>query len=129
MAVLVGAAANTRAAKDPSGGDDSAPALGVAASLTLVQNVSQNLALPTDANGKLYPAYSIAADAVTWFNFCTTSGDAAVAAAANTYIVNGSGVAIYVATPQAQLNGQVGAFVSAITQVAAGAHINVTGIF
>jgi hypothetical protein len=129
MAVLAGALANTRAAKDPSGGDDSAPALGVAASLTLAQNVSQNLALPTDANTRLYPAYLITADANTWFNFCTTSGDAAVAAAANTYLVNGSGLPVLVATPQAQLNGQVGAFLAAITQVAAGSHINIVGVF
>jgi hypothetical protein len=126
MAVLVGAAANTRAAKDPSGGDDSAVAFGVAASITL-SAVSANIALPTDASGNLYPAYQITATETAWFNFCTTSGDAAVAGAANTFLVNGTGVAVLVATPQAQLTGKVGAFIAAI---AAGAgFMNVVGIF
>jgi hypothetical protein len=126
MAVLVGAAANTRAAKDPSGGDDSAVAFGVAASITL-SAASANIALPTDANGRLYPAYQISATEVAWFNFCTTGGDVAVAGAANTFLVNGSGVAVTVATPQAQLNGQVGAFIAAISTAAG--FMNVIGIF
>jgi invasion protein IalB len=126
MAVLVGANSGTRAAKDPSGGDDSAIAFGVSASITL-SAASANIALPTDANGKLYPAYQISATETAWFVFCTTGADAAVIGAANTYLVNGTGVAVLVATPQAQLNGQVGAFIAAIASGAG--FLNVVGIF
>ena len=126
MAIVVGANVNTRAAKDPSGGDNSAIAFGVGASITL-SAASANIALPTDTNGRLYPAYQITATEAAWFAFATTGGDSAVIGAANNYLVNGSGVPVVVATPQAQLNGQVGAFIAAISTAAG--FLNIVGIF
>jgi hypothetical protein len=126
MAVIAGALINSRSAKEPSGAAGTANALGVSASITL-SAVSANIALPVDANGRLYPAYQITATENAWFIFGTTSGDAAVVGAANNYLVNGSGLPVLVATPQAQVSGAVGAFIAAI---AAGAgFMNVVGIF
>jgi hypothetical protein len=129
MAILVGANANTRAAKDPSGGEDSAPAFGVSATINMVTgSTSVNIPLPVDANGRLYPAYQFTADANSWLAFCTTSGDAATIGGANNYLINGTGVATLAATPQAVLSGGLGAFVAGISATAA-SHICVTGIF
>lgn len=127
MAVLVGALSNSRAAHEPNDAALAAAALGVSVSMTLVAATSQTIALPVDANGKLYPAYQITADAITWFNFCSLVGDAAVVAAANTYLINGSGLPVLAATPNSMLTQGGGAFLAAISTP--GGHINITGIF
>jgi hypothetical protein len=126
MAVLAGAVSGTRAAKDPSDGFAAAPAFGVSATIG-VSAASANIALPVDANSNLYPAYLITADIGSWFCFGTSGSDAAVVGAANNYYINGQGNPVLVATPQAQLNKQVPAFIAAISTGAG--HVCVTGIF
>lgn len=129
MAVYAGANTGSRAAHEPNDAALAGAAFGVSASMTLVAATSQNMALPVDANSKLYPAYQIIADASCWFNFSSTSGDVAAVAGANNYLVNGSGLPVIVATPQVILNGGAGAgaFLAAISTP--GGHINVTGLF
>jgi hypothetical protein len=129
MSIIVGANINTRAAKDASDSGAAAPAFGVSATISLTTgSTSVNIPLPVDANGRVYPAYLITADATAWFAFGTTAGDAATIGGANNYLVNGVGVAAYVATPQPVLAGNIGAFIAAISATAA-SHVCVTGIF
>lgn len=127
MAVIAGANQGSRAAKDASDASLGAPAFGVSATITLSAS-SANIALPTDANGNLYPAYLLASSEPCWVAFTTTGTDAAVIGAANNYLINGPGApATLIATPQAQLNKQVGAFIAAISTAAG--QLCVTGLF
>lgn len=130
MAVVVGVNVNTPARKGPSGPDGlAAPALGVSATITLsAVPASANIALPVDANGRLYPAYQLTADEACWFCFATTSGDAAVAGAANNYLL-GQNNTYLIATPQPMTAGNEGAFIAAIANTATAGHLCVTGIF
>ena len=126
MTVLAGAPSGSRAAKDSSDGYAAAPAFGVSATIT-VSAASANIPLPTDANGNLYPAYLLTASLASWFCFCTSNSDASVVGAANNFYINGQGNPVYVATPQAQLNKQVGAFIASISTGAGS--VCVTGLF
>jgi hypothetical protein len=126
MTIVVGAPTTGLAAlRDASQSEIAYPRLG--ASVTIVTSSSSASAnLPTDANGKLYSAYLVTASANAWLNF-NTAGDAAVAGAANTYLVNGNGLGIVIPTPIGAVPGAT-AQASAIQDAAAG-KVCIIGIF
>ena len=83
---------------------------------------SANGAIPTDANGNQYTVLLITAvGGAAWFNFCTTSGDTAVKAAANTFAVSSSQSYVVSVPPNAK-------FIAAI-QDSAGGTLNIVGVF
>lgn len=84
--------------------------------------VSANAAIPTDSNGNRYSVLLITVIAsAAWFNFCTTSGDVAVAGAANTFGVSPSQSYVVAVPPGAK-------FIAAIEDSAAGT-LNVVGLY
>lgn len=128
MSIVVGANTGARAAKEPNDAYAAAIAFGISASLTLTTGgTSVNISLPVDANGNLYPAYQINADANSWFIFGTANSDAATVAGANNYLVNAAAPPLLVATPQSVLRTGSG-YIAAVSSTA-GAHVCVTGIF
>jgi hypothetical protein len=129
MAILAGCNINAPARKGGSGPDGlAAPQLGVSATITLTGASAVTIALPTDANGRLYPAYQVTADEAVWIAFCSTSGDAATIGGANNYLL-GQNNTYLIGTPQAILSVQQGAFISGIANAGTAGHICVTGIF
>lgn len=129
MAIVAGVNSGVAAVRDSNNPAVSYPRLGVAASITTATNAaSAAIQLPVDANGKLYSAYLVAANTLVWVNI-NTAGDAAVAGAANTYLINASGVEVVIATPFGLIPGAT-AQISAINDSqAAASKVNVIGIF
>lgn len=125
MAVVVGANRGVGAVRDANDADIAYPRFGVAATIT-ISAASVAIQLPVDANGNLYPAYLITANGLAWVNI-NTAGDAAVAGAANTYMINGSGVSVVIPTPVNMVAGAT-AQISGIMNSAGAGLINVIGI-
>lgn len=128
MAVVVGANVGVGAVRDANNADLAYPHLGVAASITTATNAaSASIQLPVDAAGRLYPAYSVSANVLVWVNI-NTAGDAAVAGAANTYLINANGIPQVIPTPANMVAGAT-AQISAINDSSASASkVNVVGI-
>jgi hypothetical protein len=128
MAIVVGVNVGVQAVRDSNDADIAYPKFGVAASITTATNAaSAAIQLPVDVNSRLYPAYVVSANALVWVNI-NTAGDAAVAGAANTYLINGSGVFVVIPTPAGLVAGAT-AQISAINDSqAAASKVNVIGI-
>jgi hypothetical protein len=127
MAIVVGANAGIGAVRDSNDSDIAYPRFGVAASITTATNAaSASIQLPVDANGRLYGAYQVSANALVWVNI-NTAGDAAVAGAANTYLINLNGTPQVIPTPLGMVAGAT-AQISAINDTAATSKVNVIGI-
>jgi hypothetical protein len=94
--------------------------LGSAGSIVIAA-ASVALALPTDTNGNLYTAYVLIATGPAWVNF-NTAGDAAVAGAANTYLVGSFSPIIVEAPPTATQ-------ISGIMDSAGAGKVNVVGLY
>lgn len=125
MAIVVGVNRGVGAVRDANDADVAYPRFGVAATIT-ISAASVAIQLPVDANGNLYPAYLITANGLAWVNI-NTAGDAAVAGAANTYMINGSGVSVVIPTPANMVAGAT-AQISGIMNSAGAGLINVIGI-
>jgi hypothetical protein len=103
-----------------NGGPLAALRLGASASLTSIA-ASAAATLPTDAAGNKYSSYLImAAGAAVWFNF-NTAGDAAVAGAANTFLLSPGAQLVVQAPPGATQ-------ISAIQDSATG-KLSIVGIY
>ncbi len=128
MAIVAGYNVGVGAVRDANDAYLAYPKFGVAASITTATNAaSASIQLPVDANGKLYPAYLVAANTLVWVNI-NTNGDAAVAGAANTYLINSNGVEVCIPTPANMVAGAT-AQISAINDSqAAASKVNVIGI-
>lgn len=128
MAVVAGSNVGVGAVRDANNADLAYPHLGVAASITTATNAaSASIQLPVDASGRLYPAYSVSANVLVWVNI-NTAGDAAVAGAANTYLINANGIPQVIPTPANMVAGAT-AQISAINDSSASASkVNVVGI-
>ncbi len=125
MAILAGANSGSRGAHGASDAGLVAPYYGVSVAVATT-TTPVNIALPTDANGNLYPAYYFIGAPAAFFCFCTTNTDV-LSGSSNTYIATNP-VVSPIATPQPMLNKQVGAFVSVATLTGAG-YINIIGTF
>lgn len=97
MAVQAGSNVGVGAVRDSNDAFVAYPRLGVAATITIAA-ASVSIQLPVDANGNLYPAYAVNANGLAWVNF-NTAGDAAVAGAANTYLLASTGTELIMPTP------------------------------
>lgn len=119
--------ANTgaRPSRDANQQTQGATQLGASTSIT-TGAASASAQLPVDANGKLYPAYLITATAAAWYNI-NTAGDAAVAGAANTYLITPGAAPFLLGTPPTLAPGAT-AQVSAIQDTAAG-KVCIIGVF
>lgn len=125
MAIATPANSGVACLRDAGQSDLAFPRFGVAASITVtVASVAINL--PVDQNGSLYKAYSVSATGNAWVNI-NTAGDAAVAAAANNYLVNGSGVSFVIPTPAGLVPGAT-AQISGIMDSGGAGKICVIGI-
>lgn len=129
MAIRAGINAGYASLRDPSQSDLAFPRFGVAASITTATNAaSASIQLPVDANGNLYTGYQVISNTLVWVNI-NTAADAAVAGAANTYLVNGNGLPVTIPTPIGMVAGAT-AQISAINDTqAAASKVNVIGIF
>jgi hypothetical protein len=121
MAIVAGTNSGVPSLRDASQSMGVAyPKYGVAASITTATNAaSASIQLPVDANSKLYSAYVVLSNTLVWVNI-NTAGDAAVAGAANTYLVNGNGLPVVIPTPNGMIAGAT-AQISAINDSQAGA--------
>lgn len=129
MAIVAGVKSGLAALLDPNLAELGAPYFGVSASITTATNAaSASIQLPVDANGQLYSAYIITANQLVWVNI-NTAGDAAVAGAANTYLINSQGIGVIIPVKKLNLVAGATAQISAINDSAATSRICVTGIF
>jgi hypothetical protein len=128
MAIVTGIASGVASLTDPNlAGELAFPYLGVAATITIAA-ASVSIQLPVDATGKLYSAYVVNSNGLAWVNI-NTAGDAAVAGAANTYLLNSAGVPVII--PVKKLTALVagaGAQISGIMDSGGAGKICVTGI-
>lgn len=125
MAVVAGANVGVGAVRDANDADLAYPRLGVAATITIT-TTSVAIQLPVDANGRLYPAYAVNSNGLAWVNI-NTAGDAAVAGAANTYLINSAGVQVVIPTPTNLVPGAT-AQISAIMDSGGAGKVCVIGI-
>jgi len=125
MAIVAGINAGVAAVRDANDSYVSYPRLGVAATIT-VAAASVAIQLPVDANGRLYGAYAVNSNGLAWVNI-NTAGDAAVAGAANTYLINSSGVQVVIPTPPNMVAGAT-AQISGIMDSGGAGKICVVGI-
>lgn len=129
MAIVAGVKSGLAALLDPNLAELGFPYFGVAASITTATNAaSASIQLPVDAAGNLYSAYLVTSNQLAWVNI-NTAGDAAVAGAANTYLINGQGLAVVIPVKKQNLVAGVTAQISAINDSAASSRICVIGIF
>lgn len=131
MAIVAGVKSGLAALLDPNLAELGYPYFGVSASITTATNAaSASIQLPVDAAGNLYSAYLITSNQLAWVNI-NTAGDAAVAGAANNYLINGQGnpVIIPVKKITPALVAGATAQISAINDSAATSRICVIGIF
>lgn len=124
MALYPGALQGARGAQEASDRPLAAPAFGAVTSVTLTAAVSQNIPLPVDANGRVYPAYMFLATASTWFSFASASGD--TSAGGLGYPIFPPSPPTLIATPQAIMSGG-GAFIAAFSTP--GGTFSIIGLF
>jgi hypothetical protein len=125
MAVVAGVNVGVGAVRDANDAYLAYPRLGVSASITIAA-ASVAIQLPVDANGRLYPAYAVNANGLAWVNI-NTVGDAAVAGAANTYLINASGLQVVIPTPANMVAGAT-AQISVIMDSGGAGKVCVVGI-
>lgn len=125
MAIVAGSNVGVGAVRDANDAFVAYPRLGVAATITIAA-ASVAIQLPVDSNGKLYPAYAVNSNGLAWVNI-NTAGDAAVAGAANTYLLNASGVTVVIPTPPNMVAGAT-AQISGIMDSGGAGKICVVGI-
>jgi hypothetical protein len=127
MAVVVGLNSGVASLTDPNlAGELAFPYFGVAATITIAA-ASVAIQLPVDSTGKLYSAYLITSNGLAWVNI-NNAGDAAVAGAANTYLINGSGVAVVIPVKKLGLVAGATAQISGIMDSGGAGKVCVVGI-
>jgi hypothetical protein len=112
---------------DPNlAGELAFPYLGVSTTLTIAA-ASVSAQLPVDSTGKLYSAYAVVANGLAWVNI-NTAGDAAVAGAANNYLINSAGIAVIIPIKKLALVAGATAQISAIMDSGGAGKVCVIGV-
>lgn len=127
MAIVTPVNGGVASLTDPNlAGELAFPYLGVAATITIAA-ASVSIQLPVGSDGKLYSAYLVTSNGLAWVNI-NTAGDAAVAGAANNYLINGSGIAVVIPVKKLGLVAGVTAQISAIMDSGGAGKVCVVGV-
>lgn len=127
MAIVPGVKSGLASLLDPNLAELGYPYFGVSATITIAA-ASVAIQLPVDANGNLYSAYLLTANGLAWVNI-NTAGDAAVAGAANTYLINGQGNPVVIPVKKQGLTAGATAQISAIMDSGGAGKVCVIGVF